>query len=212
MSGASQSSDEELVRRMRAGDEAAARLLFERHLPALRAKARARLPKALRGKVAESDVIQDAWLAACVDVGKFEDRGDDSFGKWLRGILEHKIGHEIGRHVAAGKRDVRRERRMRTGSVDGFGAAPDQPSPSEEAVSAEEQEVLRAAVASLTDDYATVIRLVHVEGLTLVDAGARMGRSADAARKLYRRALAAMAERLRGTNDTAGPAKGRSRG
>ncbi len=32
---------------MRAGDEAAARLLFERHLPALRAKARARLPTAL---------------------------------------------------------------------------------------------------------------------------------------------------------------------
>ena len=49
----------------------------------------------------------------------------------------------------------------------------------------------------------TVIRLVHVEGLTLVDAGARMGRSADAARKLYGRALAAMAERLRGAKDTA---------
>ena len=202
MSDASPISDEELVRRVRAGDEAAARLLFERHLPALRAKARARLPAALRGKVAESDVIQDAWLAAFLDIGTFEDRGDGSFGKWLRGILEHKIGHEIGRHVAAGKRDVRREQRMRTGSVDGFGAAPDQPSPSEVAVSAEEQEVLRAAVASLPDDYATVVRLVHIEGLTLVDAGARMGRSADAARKLYGRALAAMAERLRGAKDT----------
>jgi RNA polymerase sigma-70 factor, ECF subfamily len=176
---------------------------LERHLPALRAKARARLPKALRGKVAESDVIQDAWLAAFLDVGKFEDRGDGSFGKWLRGILEHKIAHEIDRYVAAGKRDVRREQRMRTGSVDGFGATPDQPSPSEEAVSAEEQEVLRAAVASLPDDHATVVRLVHIEGLTLVDAGARMGRSADAARKLYGRALAAMAEKLRDARDTA---------
>jgi len=186
---------------VRAGDEAAARLLFERHLPALRAKARARLPNALRGKVAESDVIQDAWLAAFLDLGTFEDRGNGSFGRWLRGILAHKIGHEIGRHVEAGKRDVRRERRMRTGS-DGLGAAPDQPSPSEVAVSGEEQEVLRAAVASLPDDYATVVRLVHVEGLTLVDAGARMGRSADAVRKLYGRALAAMAERLRGSKGT----------
>ena len=203
MSDASQTSDEELVRRVRAGDDAAASLLFERHLPALLAKARATLPKALRGKVAESDVIQDAWLAAFLDVGKFEDRGDGSFGKWLRGILANKIGHAIGRHVAASKRDVRREQRMRTGSGAGFGAAPDQPSPSEEAVSAEEQEVLRAAVASLPEDYATVVRLVHVEGLTLVDAGARMGRSADAARKLYGRALAAMAERLRGAKDTA---------
>jgi DNA-directed RNA polymerase specialized sigma24 family protein len=91
---------------------------------------------------------------------------------------------------------------MQTGSADGFGAAPDQPSLSEEAVSAEEQEILRAAVASLPGDYATVIRLVHVEGLTLVDAGARMDRSADAARKLYGRALAAMAQKLRGACDT----------
>jgi RNA polymerase sigma-70 factor (ECF subfamily) len=197
MSDASQESDEDLVRRVRAGDEAAARLLFERHLPALRAKARARLPKSLRGKVAESDVVQDAWLAAFLDVGKFEDRGDGSFGKWLRGILEHKIGHEIDRHFSAAKRDVRRERRMRTGFVDGFGATPGQRSPSEAAVTAEEENALRAAVASLRDDYATVVRLVHIEGLTLVDAGARMGRSADAARKLYGRALAAMARELR---------------
>ena len=203
MSDASKGSDEELVRRVRAGDEAAARLLFERHLPALRAKARARLPKALRGRVAESDVIQDAWLAAFIDVGRFEDRGDGSFGKWLRGILAHKIGHEIDRHVAAGKRDVRREQRMRTGSVDGFGAAPDQSTPSEEAVSAEEQDVLRAAVATLPEDHATVVRLVHIEGLSLVDAGARMGRSADAARKLYGRAMASMAEKLRAPRGTA---------
>ena len=92
---ASQSSDEELVRRVRAGDEAAARLLFERHLPSLRAKARARLPTALRGKVAESDVIQEAWLAAYLALGKFEDRGDGSFGRWLRGILEHKVLEEV---------------------------------------------------------------------------------------------------------------------
>ena len=101
MSDASQSSDEELVRRVRAGDEAAARLLFERHLPALRAKARARLPKALRGKVAESDVIQEAWLAAYLALGKFEDRGDGSFGRWLRGIVEHKVREESHRHLGA---------------------------------------------------------------------------------------------------------------
>jgi len=202
MAEAPEPTDEELVRLVRDGDETAARALFERHLPALRAKARARLPASLRGKVAESDVIQDAWLAAFLEVGKFEDRGDGSFGRWLRGILVNKIGHEIERHVAAGKRDVRREQRMRTGSVDGFGETPDQPSPSEEAVSAEEEDVLRAAVASLPDDYATVVRLVHIDGLTLVDAGARMGRSADAARKLYGRAMASMADKLRDPKDT----------
>src|SRR5215212_4877689 len=88
-------SDEAVVRRVRAGDEAAARLLFERHLPALRAKARARLPASLRGKVGASDVVQDAWLAAFLDLGAFEDRGDGSFAAWLRRILEHKVVDEV---------------------------------------------------------------------------------------------------------------------
>jgi RNA polymerase sigma-70 factor (ECF subfamily) len=201
MSDASESSDEDLVRRVRDGDEAAARLLFERHLPALRAKARAGLPPALSGKVGASDVVQEAWLSAFLALGDFEDRGDGSFGRWLRGIVAHRVAHEIERHIGAEKRDVRREERIRTGSVDGVGAAPDQPTPSEEAVSAEEEAALHAALADLPDDYATVVRLVHVEGLKLADAGARMGRSADAARKLYGRALEAMADRLGGAND-----------
>jgi RNA polymerase sigma-70 factor (subfamily 1) len=189
-------TDEELVRRVRDGDEAAARLLFERQLPELRARARARLPAALRGKVAESDVIQDAYLAAFLAIGRFEDRGEGSFAAWLRTILENKIGHEIERHLAAGKRDVRRERRMRTGSGDDFGATPDQTSPSQAAVADEEQRVLRDAMAALPEDYAAVLRHVHVEGLTLAETGARMGRSADAARKLYARAMSELAARL----------------
>ena len=196
MADGSEPSDEELVRRVRAGDEAAARLLFERHLPALRARARSRLPSSLRGKVAASDVVQEAWLAAFLDVGKFEDRGDGSFGNWLRRILEHKIGHEIGRHVAAGKRDVRREIRMRTGTQ-GAAAAQDQLSPSQDAMAEEEEARLRAARETLSDDHRTVIALVHDEGLTLGAAGARMGRSADAARKLYSRAVTELGARLR---------------
>jgi RNA polymerase sigma-70 factor (ECF subfamily) len=195
MSESTNSSDEELVRRVRAGDEAAARLLFERHLPALRAKARARLPSALRGKVAESDVIQDAWLAAFLDVGKFEDRGDGSFGKWLQKILRHKLLDEVRRHAGVSKRDARRERRLATGEPV---ADTGQPSPSAEVVSIERSAALRAAIDDLPSDQATVLRLIHQEGLTLVDAGERMGRSADAARKLYARALVRLGGRLGG--------------
>jgi RNA polymerase sigma-70 factor (ECF subfamily) len=195
-------SDEDLVRRVRAGDEAAARLLFERHLPALRAKARAGLPSALRGKVGASDVVQEAWLAAFLALGDFEDRGDGSFGRWLRGIVAHRVADEIERHLEASKRDVRREQRMRTGSVDGFGPVPDQTSPSQAAVADEERRVLRDAFAALPEDYAAVLRHVHIEGLTLVETGVRMGRSADAIRKLYGRATVAMAARLRDLRPT----------
>jgi RNA polymerase sigma-70 factor (ECF subfamily) len=193
ISDASQSSDEELVRRVRAGDEAAAHLLFERHLPALRAKARARLPAAVRGKVAESDIIQDAWLAAFRDVGRFEDRGDASFEKWLQQILRHKLLDEVRRHAGVGKRDARREQRLATDTPVADKA---RPSPSAELVSIERSAALRAAIDQLPPDQAMVVRWVHQEGLTLVEAGERMGRSADAARKLYGRALVRLGGRL----------------
>jgi len=110
-------TDEDLVRRVRAGDESAARRLFERHLPALRTKARSRLPASLRGKVAESDVIQEAWLAAYLSIDDFEDRGDGSFVRWLRGIVERRVAREVRRHGGVAKRDARREVRIPT--VDG---------------------------------------------------------------------------------------------
>ena len=200
MSDASQDSDEELVRRVKASDEAAARLLFERHLPALRAKARARLPDALKGKVAESDVIQDAWLAAFLDIGKFEDRGDGSFGAWVRRILESKIDDALRRHLVFRKRDARREVRLATEAA-GLEPARGQPSPSAELKDEEEAARLRAVIDSLSEDYATVIRLVHHEGLTLVEAGARMGRTPDATRMLYSRAMKRLADRLGGGED-----------
>jgi len=188
-------SDEDLVRRVRAGDAAAAATLFDRHLPMLRAQARRRLPAALRGKVGASDVIQDAYLAAFMRLGEFQDRGDGSFGAWLRQILEHKVVDEVRRHVEVAKRDARREVRLRTR---GDAAEPraDQTSPSGVVARAEEAAAVREAVEDLASDHATVLRLIHREGLSLAEAGLRMNRSADAVRKLHARALASLADRL----------------
>jgi RNA polymerase sigma-70 factor (ECF subfamily) len=201
MADAPDPSDEELVRRVRAGDEAAARLLFERHVTALRAQARARLPAALRGKVAESDVVQEAWLAAYLALGKFEDRGDGSFGRWLRGIVEHKVREEFHHHLDVAKRDARRGAPLRTDDASSI-PSPDQPSPSEVAMAGESAAELRRAIDSLPEDHAAVLRLVYLDGLTLVQAGERMGRSADAVRKTYGRALTRLAEKMRGRRST----------
>jgi RNA polymerase sigma-70 factor (ECF subfamily) len=202
MSEAREPADEELVGRVRAGDEAAARLLFDRHLPALRAKARARLPAALRGKVGASDVVQEAWLAAFLDLEGFEDRGDGSFAAWLRTILERRVADEVRRHAAAKKRDAKREVRLATEAAR-FEPDRGQATPSVLVRDAEESARLRAVVDSLSEDYATVIRLVHREGLTLVEAGARMGRTPDATRMLYNRAMDRLADRMGDSGDVA---------
>jgi RNA polymerase sigma-70 factor (ECF subfamily) len=194
-------SDEELIRRVSSGDAAAAADLFDRHAAALRANVRRRLPASMRGKIGESDVLQEAWLAAFMNLGKFEDRGDGSFAAWLRRILDRKLIDEVRRHTDAAIRDARREERLAT---DAGVAAPDQPSPSEEVAAAEQSARVKAVVEGLPSDYAVVVRLIHQDGLTLVEAGERIGRSADAVRKLYGRALACLVDRVGGLETTDG--------
>jgi RNA polymerase sigma-70 factor (ECF subfamily) len=201
MTERSEPTDEELIRRVVDGDEGAAGVLFDRHAAALRASVRRRLPAAMRGKVGESDVLQEAWLAAFLSLGKFEDRGDGSFAAWLRTILDRKLVDEVRRHTDAAMRDARREERLAT---DAGVAEPDQPSPSGEVAAAEQSARIRAVVDGLPSDYAVVIRLIHQDGLTLVEAGQRMGRSADAVRKLYGRALACLVDRVGGLETTGG--------
>ena len=194
-------SDEEIVRRVLAGDAAAAGVLFDRHAATMRASVRRRLPAALRAKVGESDVVQEAWLAAYLALGKFEDRGDGSFGRWLRGIVEHKVREEAHHHLDARKRDARRDARLLTDEARSI-PSPDQPSPSECAMAGESAAELRSVIESLSEDHAAVLRLVYLDGLTLAQAGERMGRSADAVRKTYGRALTRLAEQMRGRRST----------
>ena len=63
-------------------------------------------------------------------------------------------------------------------------------------MTAELEEAARRAMAALPADYGEVLRLRQEEHLSLGEAAKRMGRSKEAARKLYSRALARLAERL----------------
>ena len=75
------------------------------------------------------------------------------------------------------------------------------PTPSVAAVSAEQAQRLRAAIDRLPDDYRRVLALRYSDGLAFDEVGRRLGRSADAARMLWARAV----ERLKHELD--GPAR-----
>jgi RNA polymerase sigma-70 factor (ECF subfamily) len=188
-------TDGELVRRARGGSAPALRALFERHESALKGFLDRRLPAGLRRKVAPEDILQEAWLVANARLAEFEDRGEGAFRAWLMRIAEFKLREAVRAYLGTRKRaDVREV--SRGGRPDTSAFLGDSPSPSEVAQGNEMRDAAAKAMATLPDDYREVLRLVQVEGLTLKLAAERMGRSHEAVKKLYGRALARFAALL----------------
>ena len=183
-------NESELILRFQDGDEEAFRLLFEPCRGALQARAETRLAKALRRRLSVADVLQDARITAFKCRHKLEDRGPGSFRNWLLGIVDMEANTGIQRHAGAAKRTVEREvsRNFRLDTAEYPGR---EPTPSQDAVGAEAADLARQAMATLSEDYRHVLKLVRIEGLSLREAAERIGRSHEAVKKLYGRALRA---------------------
>ena len=193
-------NDQELIARIKAGDEDAYRILFERYSGALRRRVERLLPRTIQRKVSVSDVMQEARLTAFERISHFEHRGEGSFRKWLQRIAENKVLAEVQRYAGTKKRAVQREvsrgHRPDTANVVG-----QHPSPSQVAIGAEQKELARQAMEMLPPDYREVLRLALEERLRLREVAERMNRSRDAVKKLYGRALCRFKDtfdRLRG--------------
>lgn len=193
--GTTEASDEDLVRRVREGEARAARELFDRHVGDLRARVRRRLPRAVRSKVSESDVVQEAFLAAYLGLGEFEERGDGSFAAWLGKILERKILDETRNWIGTVKRDVRREVDVRSAIVQLAGSAHER-GVSADLRDAETRERIARAIETLPAGQRAVMRLVHGERLPVEQAAERLGRSLAATRKLHARAVLRLSSEL----------------
>jgi len=182
-------SEEMLLARAKAGDVDAFAQLFGRHVDIVAGRIRRVLPARITRKVSVSDIVQEVRITALTRIADFELRGVNSFRGWLMRIAEFKVGAELKRYGQAAKRAARAEvthgQRPTTGQ---FVAR--EKSPSEMAIAGENRRLVRDALALLSEDHRRILELVYVEQLNLREAGERMGRSADAARKLYGRALA----------------------
>lgn len=181
--------DDDLLTRIRRGDEDAARELFERYAPLLRDRAARRLPEDLQAKVGASDVVQEALLSAFLALGDFDPEDPEAFKRWLLRILGNRLTDEI-RMLTTRKRNARREKPL-VRSPPGR-----DPTPSVVMMREEQRAALWRAVAELPADQQEAVRLVHFEQVGLAEAAVRLQRSTDAVRKLYSRALKRLAGRL----------------
>lgn len=161
--------------------------------------ARQAWPAKLQAKEGQSDLVQQTLIEAFQDFASFEGNSWQAWLAWTRAILLHNLQNRV-KYYHEPKRDVSREIAAAT---DGSGparcsllAAPN-PTPRTRLQLAEESRLLDDTLAALPPDYREVIRLRNELRLPFEVIGSRLGRTADAAQKLWARAINELARRLR---------------
>lgn len=161
---------------------------------------RFRLDYRLRGRVAESDVIQETYVRAAERLDRYLDNPEVPFFVWLRSELHQKLIEVHRTHFMAGKRDVRRERvihRAHTGQTSIALAAHlvgQMTSASQLIEKAEQIQTLQIALDEMNETDREVIALRHFEELSNVETAEILGIETSAASKRYLRALKRMRE------------------
>ncbi|MCA9263193.1 MAG: sigma-70 family RNA polymerase sigma factor [Planctomycetales bacterium] len=167
--------------------------------PYLLAIANGELGDKLRGKMGASDIVQDTLLQACCDIKDFQGRTQHAFLAWLRGILLHEIADAHRLYRDTEKRDINREQsisRNTSKSRDSEAFASPRLTPCSESIAREEAMIVRSALSRMPAHFVDVIRLRNWQQKSWNEVGIRMGRSAEAARKLWSRAIERLREEL----------------
>jgi RNA polymerase sigma-70 factor (ECF subfamily) len=185
---------EQLLRQAQAGDEAARGQLLELYRHYLTLLARLQIGRRLQGKVDASDVVQNAFLKAHRDFGRFRGSTEAEWVSWLRQILALDLAQLVRHYWGTQRRDIRLERRLaaeldRSSRVLDRGLVAAHSSPSQQAAQREQAVLLADAIGRLPADYREVIILSHLERLSFPEAARRMGRSVDSVKHLWARAL-----------------------
>jgi RNA polymerase sigma-70 factor (ECF subfamily) len=184
---------EQLLALARAGNAPALGQLLESYRGYLTLLVRVQIGRGLQSKVDPADLIQETFLEAYRDFGRFRGNSEGELVGWFRKILASHLAGLV-RHYATKGRNVRLERRFeaeldQSSRVMNLGLVSPSSSPSRQAARREQAVLLANALEQLPDDYREVLILRHLEGLTFPEVGRRMGRSLDSVEKLWTRAL-----------------------
>jgi RNA polymerase sigma-70 factor (ECF subfamily) len=179
----------DLMARLRAGDEAAAREVFQRFVGKLICLARRQFNAVLRGKVDPEDVVQSAYKSFFLrhGAGKLEVKDWGNLWGLLTVITLRKCLDRVEYHQAE-CRDVQREAAARPGTPGTepwWQAVARDPAPEEAAVLAETVEQL---LRNLDDDERSVIEM-SLQGFSSQEISERLG--------LAKRSVRRFRERLR---------------
>jgi RNA polymerase sigma-70 factor (ECF subfamily) len=145
----------------------------------------------LRAKGGASDLVQETFLEAQRDFDRFQGDSDSELLAWLRALLLHRLANFTRRYRKTKKRGVGREVALNAGdsSDTGGGLPGETPTPSQQVMAREQAVQLQRVLERLPEDYRRVLTLRYHEQLSFEEIGRQMERSAEAARKLWWRAI-----------------------
>ena len=101
--------NEELIARLKAGDEHAFVELFSRHRDRLKRMLEFRMDRRLRGREDTSDILEEVYLDAHQRMRHYLKRPELSFYIWLRQLTTQRLIDIHRRHLKAEMRDVKQE-------------------------------------------------------------------------------------------------------
>jgi RNA polymerase sigma-70 factor (ECF subfamily) len=164
---------------------------------------RLQIGRCLQGKVDPADVVQETFLHAVRDIDQFRGTSDRELAGWLRQILAARLADLVRRYCGTQSRDVRLERTLQveldqSSQVFDRGLVAPLSSPSQQAARHEQAAWLAEALERLPEDYRAVLVLHHLEGWDFPEAARRLGRSVEAVKKLWARALARLRRSIGG--------------
>ena len=147
----------------------------------------------LRGKCGASDVVQETFREAHRDWNAFRGKTVNDVRAWLRGILLNNV-RDVTRSYRQSKRKTGLEVPIRTRTLHSL--IDPELTPSASASAREEAGTIARAIAGLPADYRRVIELRSRENQSFKEIGRVLGRSPDAVRMLWFRAIESLRREL----------------
>ena len=173
------------------GDQNALGRLYEACRPYLLLVANQELDAALAVKGGASDIVQETFLDAHRGFARFQGETKADLLAWLRVLLQNNMTDHVRRYRKAAMRRVDNEvsiqgDRFREAIGDALATTQ---SPSRELINAEQSEAVEAALRRLPEASRRAIILRNNERRSFAEIGQALGKSEEAARKLWFRAV-----------------------
>lgn len=147
---------------------------------------------ALRAKEGASDLVQETFMEAQRAFARFHSSSKEEFLAWLRTLLLNNVADFRRRYRGTEKRAADREVALEAGtsSRDWRGnLAAAIATPSGEFVQRETLERVQQALERLPEDYQQVVKYRYLEERSFEEIAQLMGRTSNATRKLFARAI-----------------------